>query len=257
MSGLPPGMSQHPTSLGSERRGNSDADGDPRGPRIIGHEILTGPARVDVRRITYAEGEEAAREVDVEIVSDGFPPRPSRRYETDVYSCTSEEEMARAQPGPSRPLKRARGRPRKDGTGPFRVLTPTIAETIDKAFEGEVILLRPADLAPLADRARIRRGEPIEVRGRDSDESHGSEPSVQWRNLVLDRLDGGDTKDIAAVALEALERVDKAREKNKRSLKGQVLFDLRIDAKVARQVSGFVPAHLAVRRRPGRVRGPG
>jgi len=98
-------------------------------------------------------------------------------------------------------------RPRKDGTGPFRDPTPTIQEMIDKAFEGEVIPLRPVDLAPIADRGRIRRGEPVEVRERDSDESDGSEPSVQWRNQILNRLDGGDTKDIATVALEALERV--------------------------------------------------
>jgi len=55
-----------------------------------------------------------------------------------------------------------------------------------------------------------------------------------WRQ-ILDRLAAGNLKDVAAIALEALERVDRSRERSCRSLNGQVAYDLRIGARVTTQ----------------------
>jgi len=119
----PAPLTPPPSLLRGDGDDEADTDGGPRGPRIIRQEVLTGPARVDVRRIVRATEEEGARMVDVEMISDDSLPGAPHHRGTDVYEDTSEEERARGQPGPLRPLKRARGRPRKDGTGPFRAPT--------------------------------------------------------------------------------------------------------------------------------------
>jgi len=76
-----------------------------------------------------ATEEESAREVEVVMDSDpspqhslheGHPRRTDGYMYSNVYASSSDEVAVQARPGPSRPLKRARGRPRKDGSGPFK-----------------------------------------------------------------------------------------------------------------------------------------
>jgi len=94
-----------------------DSDADPRGPKIVAHEVLTGP-RVVLKRLEKATEEGSEKAVDVEMVSDDSAPRSTNLEDVvDSYDDSSEEERARLEPGPSKPLKRARGRPRKDGSG--------------------------------------------------------------------------------------------------------------------------------------------
>jgi len=82
--------------------------------------------------------------MDVEVV-DSVPERPSSDSEMEVV-------WVEPKTGPSKPRKRARGRPRKDGTGPFRSPSPTNEQLVDQAFEGEVPPLRKVDLVPVADK---------------------------------------------------------------------------------------------------------
>jgi len=114
---------------------SEDSDVGPREPKIIAHKVLTGPLRVEVstvRRLTRATEEESAREVDIETISGDYrpPTPPGNVYVTDGYSGSSEGERARRRSGPSRPLKRARGRPRKDGSGPFKPPSLTIDQVM-------------------------------------------------------------------------------------------------------------------------------
>jgi len=131
------------TGLG---RGPSDSVR-PHRLRVIEDRELVGSGRVDVRRIVHATAEEGAMEVDVETVSDESERSPPR------YS-DSEREGVDKKPGPrqSRPRKRARGRPRKDGTGPFKPASPTNEELVRDAFGGHVPTLRPVDVVPLIGR---------------------------------------------------------------------------------------------------------
>jgi len=96
-----------PGIKGGGRSEESDGPG-PRGPKIIAHQVLIGP-RVVIKRLEEATEEESGRAVDVEMISDDSAPR---------YDSSSEEERGRSEPGPSKPRKRARGRPKKDGSGP-------------------------------------------------------------------------------------------------------------------------------------------
>jgi len=147
---------------------SDDSDTGPRGPRIIAHEVLSGPARIQIKRLEQATEEESERATNMETVSGDSAPHSTHRDEVvDIYNDSSEEERARSKPGLSKPRKRARGRPRKDGTGPFRPVTRTIQEVIDRAFDGEVVPLRAEDLVPYADKARIRRGEALSPPPRD------------------------------------------------------------------------------------------
>jgi len=75
-----------------------------------------------------ATEEESERVIDVEMHSD--PHSRSGEECVDRYDDSSEEEWLRARSGPSRPLKRARGRPRKDGSGPFKPPSLTIDQVM-------------------------------------------------------------------------------------------------------------------------------
>jgi len=57
---------------------------------------------------------------------------------------------------------------------------------------------------------------------------------LHWRDGVLNRISFGNAKDVAALALEALERIDRARAKSRKGLKGQVSYDFRLGATVVR-----------------------
>jgi len=128
-----------PSGLRGGGDSGEDSDPDPRGPRIVAHEVLTGSARVVVERLKVATEKASTREVDVETISDDSARGdPNPNVEVDEFDNTSEEEMARKRAGPSKPLKRARERSRKDGSGPFRPPTPSIEQEVDMAIEGEV-----------------------------------------------------------------------------------------------------------------------
>jgi len=134
-----------PGIKGGGRGEESDRSG-PRGPKIISHQVLAGP-RVVIKRLEKATVEESGRAMDVEMISDDSAPR---------CDSSSEEERGRTEPGPSKPRKRARGRPRKDGSGPFRPDTPPISQIVEMALDGEIPDLILADLVPIADRSRVR-----------------------------------------------------------------------------------------------------
>jgi len=130
-----------PPLLRGGGEGSGDSDPGPRGPKIVSHEVLTGSARVVVKRLEMATERESARDVEVveeEISDDPSPYVPKSNVCDDEIDDTSEEERARGRAGPSKPLKRARGRPRKDGSGPFTLPTPTIAQEVERALEGEI-----------------------------------------------------------------------------------------------------------------------
>jgi len=195
--------------------------------------VLTGP-RVIIKRLEQATEEESAGVVEVEMDSDDSAPRPSTNQET--YEASSEEEgVPESRPGPSRPLKRARGRPRKDGSGPFQSPSPTIPEVVEMALGGEVPDLTLADLVPIADRSRVRLGDKqgYTIRSDDSDADDPTDPRAE-RWWLRDELASGKVRQIAAMGLEALEKVDRARQRS-RNVKGPVLHDLRVGARVARQ----------------------
>jgi len=150
---LPPLYPTEQGLRGGATESEQDLDAGPRTRcgRIGSGSLRTGsswdPGRVDVRRIVHATAEEGAMEVDVETVSDESERSPPR------YS-DSEREGVDKKPGPrqSRPRKRARGRPRKDGTGPFKPASPTNEELVRDAFGGHVPTLRPVDVVPLIGR---------------------------------------------------------------------------------------------------------
>jgi len=107
------------------------------------------------------------------------------------------------------------------------------------AFEGEISILRMEDLVPISDRSRVRHGG----RGADryirsDEESEADEPkdprSMKWKERALDELASGSSKRIAAVALDAIEKIQRARDRNK-NLQSPVSHDIRVAGKVARQ----------------------
>jgi len=230
-------------------RGGADNDEDsdgpigphrPGGPRILEDRTLTRSARFDVRRIVRATVEEGAMDVDVENVSEASERSPA------VSSADSEPEVVETgpkvrPPRPSRPRKRGCGRPRKDGTRPFKPESPTNEELVDGAFEGEVPPLREVDLVPLADRPSVRRAggripERMQPHGfpsgyATSDEETGA--TANWRDSALDRLDACDSRQATILVLEALDRVDRARSRSK-NVKGEVGHDLRVSTAIAR-----------------------
>jgi len=113
---LPP---LYPTVQGL--RGGADEDSDrgprrPRKPRILENRELVGSERVDVHRIVHAIAEESDMDIDVEQAS----------ADSDCFLAadSEDEEDATTRGGPSKPRKRARGRPRKDGSGPFNPISP-------------------------------------------------------------------------------------------------------------------------------------
>jgi len=112
----------------------------PHKPRIVEHRVPSGFERMDVRRLTHAS--EAEGTMDINIEKDW---RPS--------SSDSELEIVDRRdpkPGPSKPLKRARGRPRKDGSGPFKEPSPT--DSVRRAMkDGDV---RAVYLAAVASQKR-------------------------------------------------------------------------------------------------------
>jgi len=145
------------------------------------------------------------------------------------------------QPGRSRPRKRARGRPRKDGSGPFKPRSPTNEELVRDAFEGHAPTLRPVDVVPHADKPDVRRAggrlpEKLVPYGFPSGQiSSGEESGAmdEWRASALQKLEDSNNEQAAVLALEALDRVDRAREKS-RNLKGEVGHDFRVSTVVAR-----------------------
>jgi len=219
---------------GADEDGNSDSGPAephrPGGPRIIEDRVLSGAERVEVQRIIRATAEESDMEVDVE----SFP--------VVVSSADSEPDVVEREPvaGPSKPRKRARGRPRKDGSGPFRPDSPTNEELVDKAIQGDVPDLRVVDIVPIMDKPEARRAGgrlprrlmvPRDPDGGDSDEEDIG--VKRWRMQALETLEACDTRKAALLALEALDRVDGARTKSK-NIKGDVVHDLRVSSAVAR-----------------------
>jgi len=106
------------------------------------------------------------------------------------------------------------------------------------AYEGEAPPLRMEDLVSITDHARVRRGKfpiPEIIRSDDSEAEDSRNPkSLVWKRRILDDLASGSSKKITAAALEALQKVDRAREVS-RSLKCPVIHDFRVGAKIARQ----------------------
>jgi len=103
--------------------------------------VLTGPLRVEVKRLKkVTEEESGAREIDIETLSGDSPqgalPGAGNVY-VDEFSDTSEEKRAKGRAWLFKPLKRARGRPHKDGMGPFRLPTPSIDQVVEMVMEGE------------------------------------------------------------------------------------------------------------------------
>jgi len=143
--------------------------------------------------------------------------------------------------GQLKPRKRARGRPRKDGSGPFKPRSPTNEELVRDAFEGHAPTLRPVDVVPHADKPDVRRAggrlpEKLVPYGFPSGQiSSGEESGAmdEWRASALQKLEDSNNEQAAVLALEALDRVDRAREKS-RNLKGEVGHDFRVSTVVAR-----------------------
>jgi len=214
---------------------SEESDEGPKGPKIIAHQVLTGP-RVVIKRLEQATEEESEGVVEMEMASDDSAPRPTTNRE--AYEASSEEEgVLGSGPGPSRPLKRAQGRPRKDGSRPFQPPSPTIHEVVDMALNGEVPDLTLADLVPIADRSRVRQGDKrgYVIRSDDSDADDPTDPRAErWWLRALDEMATGKVRQIAAIGLEAIEKMDRARQRS-RNVKGPVLHDLRVGARIAKQ----------------------
>jgi len=94
----------------------------PHGPRILEDRRLVGSDRVVISRLILAPEKEGGMDMDVETLSNASKGPSPTDYEAE------EEEVADPRPDPSRPLRRARGRPRRDGSGPFRETTSTAEE---------------------------------------------------------------------------------------------------------------------------------
>jgi len=226
------------TGLRGGADGEGDSDDGPAGPhkpraRIIGHEILTGTHRVNVQRMIPASAEESEMEVDIEGAPLGPSPGP-----TDEDNCESDGEPVA---GPSKPRKRARGRPRKDGSGPFRPESPSNTDLVRNAFQGEVPALRVVDLVPIVDRPEARRAggrlpkrldTTVPPSGRAPEDEEPTN-TTRWRANALTRLEDCTNEQAAILALDALDRVEKARGSSK-NLKGDVSHDLRVSAAIAR-----------------------
>jgi len=213
---------------------NEESEESPRGPKIIAQQVLTGP-RVVIKRLEKVTVEESERVADVEMASDDSAPRSTTNCE--VYEASSEEERVRSELGPSKPLKRARGRLRKDGSGPFRPNTPSIPEVVDMALNGEIPDLTLTDLVPIANRSRVRQGDKrgYVIRSDDSDVDDPTDPRAEKSWLrALGEIASGKASQIAAIGLEAIEKVDRARQRSK-NIKGLVMHDLRVGARIARQ----------------------
>jgi len=109
------------------------------------------------------------------------------------------------------------------------------------AFEGHAPTLRPVDVVPLADRPDVRRAggrlpDKLVPYGFPSGQiSSGEETGAmdEWRVSALQKLEDSNNEQAAVLALEALDRVDRAREKS-RNLKGEVGHDFRVSTVVAR-----------------------
>jgi len=201
----------------------------PGGPRIIGDQVLSGAERISIKRIVRATVEEGGMDVDVECVSVGSDCSPD---------SGTEAVEGRPGGGPSKPLKRARGRPRKDGSGPFKPPSPTNEELVDRAFEGDVPALNVVDIVPIVEKSAVRRAGgrlpermkmPVCPDYGDSDEEETG--LAGWRVQAMDTLKACDNKRAAVLALEALDRVDRARQKSK---KGDVEHDLKVSSVIAR-----------------------
>jgi len=160
-----------------------------------------------------------------------------------VDTSDSEQERVRTepQPGRSRPRKRARGRPRKAGTGPFYSPSPTNEELVRDAFGGHVPALRPVDVVPIADKPAVRRAGgrlpermiPYDFPGGHMLSGEETGAIADWRVSALERLEICNNEQAAILALEALDRVDRARTKS-RNLKGDVEHDFKVSTTVAR-----------------------
>jgi len=141
-------------------RGGADGEGDsdscpvgphmPGGPKIIEDRVLSGTERYDVHRIVRVPAEDSDMDVNIEELSVA-----SGR----ILAADSEPEVVgtKLKAGPSKPLKRARGRPRKDGTGPFKSPSPTNEDLVELAFQGEAPGLNVLDIVPQAERPAVRR----------------------------------------------------------------------------------------------------
>jgi len=230
---LPP---LHPPASGL--RGGADEGSDspgpvgPHRPGVLGERRTPGIVGTQVFRIAQASEEEGNMEVEVINESDTPVDSPDADGESGV------EEVAVAGSGPSRPLKR--GRPRKDGSGPFQPPSPTNEELVQRAFDGYVPELRPEDLVPLSDRAEVRRaGGRLPARLRVDDVQYFSSDDETgdvnvWRLKALTSLEGAKSnEEVAVLALNALDRVEGARSRSK-NLQGAVSHDLRVSATVAR-----------------------
>jgi len=139
---------------GADCDDDDDSNGGPAGPHkpraiITGHQVLVGTQRVKVHRIMPATPEESRMDVDVEEVSSG--PDFS---DSEADSMDSDGEPIAST---SKPQKRGRGRPRNDGSGPFREKSPTTYELVRDAFEGQVPAISAVDLVPIAERPAARR----------------------------------------------------------------------------------------------------
>jgi len=224
-----------PTGLRGGADEGSDSPGPvgPHRPGLLGERRAPGTVGTQVLRIAQASEEEGNMEIEVEVESD-IPDCP------DTDGESGAEEAVVAGSGPSKPLKRGRGRPRKDGSGPFLPPSPTNEELVQRAFDGCVPELRPVDLVPLSDRAEVRRtGGRLPARLRADDVQYFSSDDETgdvnaWRFKALTSLEGAKSnEEIAVLALNALDRVEDARSRSK-NLQGAVSHDLRVSATVAR-----------------------
>jgi len=216
-----------------------DSDVGPVGPHkprptIIEDVTLRGTDRVDVHRIVHAT--ESEMEVEVEVIS----PQSKHAFTDEDRDADEEEPEPRA--GPSKPLKRGRGRPRKDGTGPFRPASPTNKELVRDAFTlGQVPTPQVVDLVPIVDKPEARRAKgrlperldtSILPSGRALEEEEITN-IMRWRAKALNDLDGCSNEEAAVLALDALDRVERARGISK-NLKGDISHDLKVSAAIAR-----------------------
>jgi len=104
------------------------------------------------------------------------------------------------------------------------------------ALDGEIPDLTLADLVPIADRSRVRQGDRREyvIRSDDSDADDPTDPRAEkWWLRALDEIASSKASQIAAIGLEAIEK-DRVRQRSK-NVKGPVMHDLRVGARIARQ----------------------
>jgi len=96
------------------------------------------------------------------------------------------------------------------------------------------------DIVPIVDRPKVRRaggrlpGRLVVSQPPDHGDSDEEYVGIdRWRTRAVETLEACDTKQATLLALEALDRVDGARNKS-RNIKGEVMHDLKVSSAIAR-----------------------